>query len=133
MNYFFICVELNQLISFISILFRKSGRESINRVIKMVILNASFGVILKAILAYSPIYDFINSFIYSKNLQNEYAYLDTIFNKEPLCSYEPICYTIERFANLLYLVSLSILMFFYRSFDKNFDIMFKKTLFNSKK
>ena len=113
-------------------IFRKIGQDSVNRVITMVILNASIGVLLKAFLIYSPINDLINSIRYLKIKPIEYYLSDTIFGTVPLCSYEAVCHMIEKLADFLYLVSLSILMFFYKSFDKKFDAMLKMTLFSSK-
>ena len=89
----------------------------------MVILNASIGVPLKAFLLYSPINDLINSFRYLKIKPIEYTLMDTIYGTVPLCSYDSICHAIEKLAEFLYLVSLSILVFFYKSFDKKFEAM----------
>ena len=109
-------------------IFRKIGQDSVNRVISMVILNASIGVLLKAFLLYSPINDLINSIRYLKIKPTEYYLSDTVFGTVPLCSYEAICHLIEKFADFLYLVSLSILLFFYKAFDKKFDAILKKTI-----
>ena len=98
----------------------------------MVILNASIGVLLKAVLVYSPINDLINSIEFHKIKPLNYLLDDAIFGTLPLCSYEAICHMIEKLADFLYLVSLSILLFFYKAFDKKFDAMFKTTLFCSK-
>ena len=98
----------------------------------MVILNASIGVLLKAFLLYSPINDLINSVNYFNIQPNEYTLMEAIFATVPLCSYDTICHAIEELADFLYLVSLSILLFFYRAFDKRFEEMLQKTLFSSK-
>jgi hypothetical protein len=58
--------------------------------------------------------------------------MDAINATVPLCSYDTICHAIEKLADILYLVSLSILLFFYKAFDKRFDEMLKKALFSSK-
>ena len=122
---------LKYFINFILIL-RITCQDSVNRVISMVILNASIGVLLKALLVYSPINDLINSIRYLKIEPENYLLDDAIFGTVPLCSYEAICHFIEKFAHFLYLVSLSILLFFYKAFDKKFDAMLKKTLFSPK-
>ena len=98
----------------------------------MVILNASIGVLLKAFLVYSPINDLINSIKYLKIHFIEYEQFDAIFGTVPLCYYDSICHAIEKLSDFLYLVSLSILLFFYKGFDKRFDELLKKTLFRSK-
>ena len=98
----------------------------------MVILNASIGVLLKAFLLYSPINDLINSIRYLKIDPNEYDLSEAIFGTVPLCSYEAICHLIEELSDFLYLISLSILLFFYKAFDKKFDALLKNTLFSSK-
>ena len=98
----------------------------------MVILNASIGVLLKAFLVYSPINDLINSVKYLKIKPTDYSLMDAIFATVPLCSYDTFCHAIENLADFLYLLSLSILLFFYRAFDKRFEEMLQKTLFSSK-
>ena len=99
----------------------------------MVILNASIGVLLKAFLLYSPINDLINSIRYLKIKPSEYYLSDAIFGTVPLCSYDTICHAIEKLGDFLYFVSLSILLFFYKSFDKKFDAMLKKSSKNNNK
>ena len=98
----------------------------------MVILNASIGVVLKAFLLYSPINDLINSIKLQKIKPIEFYQIDTVFGIVPLCSYETVCHAIEKLAEVFYLVSLSILLFFYKAFDKKFDAMLKNMLFSSK-
>ena len=103
-----------------------------NRVIAMVILNASIGILLKALLVYSPINDLINSIKFHKINPNEFYQNDSVFGTVALCSYETVCHAIEKLAEVFYLVSLSILLFFYKAFDKKFDAMLKKMLVSSK-
>ena len=116
----------------IHFILRKSGQDLVNRVIVMVIFNASIGILLKALLVYSPINDLINSIKLHKISPIEFYQMDTVFSTVPLCSYETICHAIEKLAEVFYLISLSILLFFYKTFDKKFDAMLKKMLVSSK-
>ena len=99
----------------------------------MVILNAFIGVILKLASVYASIFDLVN-FIFalfnpdglSINMIN--ASLNVII----ICSEDETCFLIEDFANLFYLISLSIYLIFFYHFDKNFRTSFLR-LFNDKK
>ena len=76
-----------------------------NRMVIMVILNASIGILLKAFLVYAPINDLINSIRYLKIDPIEYYQSDAIFGTVPLCSYEAVCHAIEELTNRLFVSS----------------------------
>lgn len=97
----------------------------------MVILNATFGFFLKIFLIYSTIYD-LSSFIKYLNRDKNPIYLYFMFTFFYFCSFEKTCHKIEHFATFLYLISLSILIFFYHRFDRNFRAAFSDILKNFK-
>ena len=98
----------------------------------MVILNATCGFFLKIFLIYSTFYD-LSSFIKYLNRGNELMYLYFMPAFFYFCSFEKTCHKIEHFATFLYLISLSIHLFFYHRFDKNFRAVFNVILNNLKK
>ena len=95
----------------------------------MVILNALIGVILKITLVYASIFDLVN-FISSFSVG--IPLLNGIQNFILICSKDNICFLVENFGNLFYLISLSIYLIFFYHFDKNFRTSFLR-LFNDGK
>ena len=99
----------------------------------MVILNALIGVILKLTSIYASIHDLIE-FVNGLNLfSDRLSLLNGTFNFILICSNDNMCFLIERFGNLFYLISLSIYLIFFYHFDKNFRISFLRIFSDDKK
>ena len=98
----------------------------------MVILNALLGLILKLNLVFASIFDLVH-FIDGLYDSGGESLLDTYFNFFVICSNDNVCFLIEKFGNIFYLVSLSIYLFFFYHFDKNFRISFLRLFKNEKK
>ena len=100
----------------------------------MVILNALLGLILKLASVYASIYDLVDFII---GLYDTYKYngllLDDTYKYNIICSTNNTCFLIEKFGNLFYLISLSIYLFFFYNFDKNFRTSFLRLFFNDEK
>ena len=100
----------------------------------MVILNVLIGIILKLASVYASIFDLVN-FIRFALLDSDgfskYAF-KLIMNLIIICSKDNMCFLIEKFGNLFYLISLSIYLFFFYHFDKNFRTCFHR-IFNDEK
>ena len=100
----------------------------------MVILNALLGLILKLTSVYASIYDLVDFII---GLYDTYKYngllLDPTYNYIIICSTNNTCFLVEKFGSLFYLISLSIYLFFFYHFDKNFRTSFLRLFFNDEK
>ena len=98
----------------------------------MVILNALIGVILKSASVYASIFDLVN-FITGLYYSNGSSLFNGIYNFIIICSKDNSCFLVEKFGNLFYLISLSIYLFFFYHFDKNFRISFLRLFHNDEK
>lgn len=87
----------------------------------MVILNASVGIILKAISTYSTIYD-LSSLVKFTN-ERWIPYFRSL-GVVRFCWLDWTCQMIERLSFFLYAISLGSLTFFYYHFDKKFKSAF---------
>ncbi len=97
------------------------------RVIKLVILNATIGLLLKALSLYGPIYDADRiTYLLNHDFKSRFRSANSYINVG--CYYGQTCHTVEQMAKLLYMISLIILIIFYLNFDKNFYQAFKTTL-----
>lgn len=102
---------------------KKKNDSAINRAIVMVILNATFNLILKAPTCVIPLYNMI-SFKYQQSRfssvkQHPLTYFHLFY-----CETLGICNAFEELSKFLFLVSLTLnVIFFY-----NFDNIFKKCL-----
>lgn len=93
----------------------------------MVILNAILGVILRVASVVNSILDWV---FFINNLFN---YIDILGYFYTFCQNDNSCFLIEKFSNILYLISLSIYLIFFYHFDKNFRTSFLRLLDNKKK
>ena len=100
----------------------------------MVILNATFGLILKFPSTFSSLFDLVNliKMTIKRNINDSLISI-FIYYLIKICSFDQMCHTIERFANTLYLVSLASLFVFYFNFDKKFNSSFKFVFSRQKK
>lgn len=91
----------------------------------MVILNALIGVILKIPSVYTSIFDlvFFITALHDASLQSLSLTLPS-YNLIKICSNDPSCFMVDKFANIFYLISLSIYFVFFYHFDKNFRSSF---------
>lgn len=101
------------------------GDDPVEKLIKMIVLNAFVGLLLKATASFVSLYDFvglIKFFVnYSISLDLRFAlYLNLI----RVCSNSLVCSMFEELAVIFYCLSLSINLFFIYKFDKKFKIAF---------
>jgi hypothetical protein len=113
----------------IFVYFREIEDDPVKRAILMVVLNALTGLVLKASLSYSALYDGIHLIIF---LKQDDAKVSALFNYSDVCAFDLKCQMIDKTANFLYLISLSTFLIFYYKFDKLFCSSFKRILDNIK-
>ena len=90
-----------------------------NRIVSLVILNATVGLILKIFQGYSPIF----SMYYE--LKNQISFVNDFYAKSiRTCHTDFYCNTIDTFGKFLFLVNLTIPFFFYYKYDKRFHDCF---------
>ena len=94
----------------------------------MVILNATFNILFKSLITYSVFYDLITVILFIREYDLENV-TDLLFGDFSLCHMNPLCNVIDQMGNMLYLISISIPLFFYSQFDRNFKSC-KKIVFN---
>lgn len=115
--------------------FYKENEEAKRRTIKMVIFNSLINFV-KIPLAITTLND-LRIFIlhpYSKKNYNDTTHLfwkTLSISMSDFCSLEKSCLLFQRFGNFLYLISLSLNFFFFKYFDKNFQLAYKQA-FNQK-
>lgn len=98
-----------------------------NRIVLLVILNASVGFILKSFLVFRPIftsYYQTKCLIYNTIIQ--LSYIRT-------CQSDFVCSTIDTIGRNFFLVNLTITFFFFYKFDSRFNECFKVLVENLKK
>lgn len=102
-----------------------------NRVVKLIILNAIVGISLKSLMAVRPFFAMYHQLrILSINfLTKNPGYLQLI----PTCAKDLVCMTIDTIGRNLLLVNLSIPLFFFHKFDLRFKECFKNLIDNIKK
>lgn len=105
----------------------------VQRAVVLVVLNASIGLVFRALTTYAPIFDIISIVSY---MNNEKRYFwrsgDDMFTLSIFCQDTPQCHFIEFVANFLNIFPLCILLVFYFNFDKNFNQSFKDILCTKK-
>ena len=94
----------------------------------MVILNAALGVLLKLPSVFNSIFDWI---FFINNLLDTLVSIEFHFYK--LCYEDNFCFLLDKFSNILYLISISIYLIFFYHFDKNFRTSLLRLLVNKKK
>ena len=106
---------------------KKKNNSAINRAIVMVILNATLNITLKAPTTLIPIYDMISfkfqEFRSSSMKLHPLTYFHVFF-----CGTLGFCTALEELAKLLFLISLTLNIFFFYNFDKTFKICFQRIL-----
>lgn len=106
---------------------KKKNNSAINRAIVMVILNATLNLALKAPTTLIPIYDMISfkfqEFRSSSMKLHPLTYFHVLF-----CGTLGFCTAFEELAKLLFLISLTLNIFFFYNFDKTFKICFQRIL-----
>lgn len=98
------------------------------KTIKMVVLNATFGIALRILNLYPIIVDIISLiklFRSAKSTGQSISY----DNLQETCLVVESCRSIQRGADLLYLISLSTYFFFFNRFDQKFNAAFKRVFF----
>ena len=99
-----------------------------SRVVLLIVVNATMGLILKSFMAVPPIFTiFYQVRIKSKNLR---IILDKSFG---LCQNDYFCSTIDRIGRNLILVNMAIPFLFFYKFDLNFKECFQNLVENMKK
>ena len=93
----------------------------------MVILNALLGVIRRVASVVNSIFDWV---FFIHNLFYPFHYSGILYI---LCHNNNSCFLLEKFSNILYLISLSIYLIFFYHFDKNFRTSFLRLIDNKKK
>ena len=99
----------------------------------MVILNAFIGVVLKLASLYASIFDLVHFIPALFNSEGVSIYMfNASLNLIIICSKDNMCFLVEKFGNLFYLISLSIYLIFFYHFDKNFRISFLRIFSDDK-
>ena len=101
-----------------------------NRVVKLIILNATVGLILKSFLTFSPIFTIYHQLAFLKNDSSKYQYL---LNNVSTCNSDHVCNALDAIGRSLLLVNLTIPFVFFYKFDLKFNECFKNLLANIKK
>lgn len=115
---------------------KRENERLINRAILMVILNAVTFFLLKVPVLLNSIFEFVINEIYTNwyNRPTEengtIEYDGNIFIW--LCFELFGCDLFEQFSNLLYFLSLSLHLYFYYKFDRNFQFSFHRKILNKK-
>lgn len=109
---------------------KKENEKVIQKVILMVILNTSFGIFLKLPTLTFSILDLV-FFIY--RLDPKYAIIDPNFGKffARYCRDAHFCRMFSHLADLLFMISLSIQLFFFINFDNKFRMFFNRIFFTT--
>ena len=113
---------------------RKNENRSINRVVQLIVLNATLGIILKSLMTIRPIYTIKNQieFIFM-NLKN-FPMPDIHFkSRVRICQSDYVCTTIDSIGRNLFIVNLAIPFFFFYKFDYRFKECFQNLTTNIKK
>ena len=102
-----------------------------HRVVKLIILNATVGIILKSFMAVSPIFTIYHQLAALKsNLINKEA---TRLAIVMTCPTNHVCNALDAIGRSLLLVNLTIPFFFFYKFDLKFNECFKNLVANMKK
>ena len=111
---------------------KKENETAVNKAISMVILNTALNIIFKVPSLIYSIIDFYES-IY--RLDYNYFLFHGGFGRFYMgfCNYAYFCHMFLRFSDILFLISISIQLFFFVHFDKKFKFSFYRIFFPKKK
>lgn len=109
---------------------KQENDESKRRVIFMVILNSMVNFLSRIPSTLTSLNDLrvyfsMPSIYWFDTLQAYNWFGFPGFSMEFFCSWDKSCVVFQSFGNLLYLISLSLNLFFLKTFDKNFDFAFQ--------
>ena len=106
---------------------KAENEKAVNKAIKMVVLNIFISIFFKLPLLFIPLLNLFFNF-YVRNIKNLFfPNIDFVFIFRFLKTTE-IYYLIDHMTNLLFTLSLSIQMFIYYRFDKNFRTGYKRLM-----
>ena len=112
---------------------KKENKESMRRVIQMVVLNSTVNVLFKLPVIITTLHDF--RLLLENNLTVEYynilaakRWYSFPYSMKYFCSEERSCEIFENFGNSLFLSSLGVNFFFLKHFDKNFSFAYDETI-----
>lgn len=106
---------------------QKEGEDPMTKLIKMVVLNAFTGMLLKCMASFMSLYDIVGliKFFVVGNIDS--GLIVAVFGHQiKVCLYELLCSTLEQLADTWCITSLSINFFFIYEFDKKFKVCFEK-------
>jgi hypothetical protein len=112
---------------------KQESAESMRRVILMVILNSLIHFLSKIPLTITSLNDLRlqisrTYFDVSYGTLRTYHWFTFPYSMRYFCALDKICLLFRKFGNFLYLISISINLFFLKKFDKNFQEKFKDSL-----
>lgn len=111
---------------------RENENKSINRVVLLIVLNATLGIILKSLMAVRPVFTIINQIDYI--FMNYGKYEKSFYiSRVRTCQSDYVCTTIDTIGKNLILLNLTIPFFFFYKFDTIFKECFKTLTRNMKK
>lgn len=117
---------------------RKENRESLRRLVKLVMLSSLCGIALKVPNCLTSLNDFrllisnLN-FEFFEKISFEPNHFAFPYTMSYLCMLTKACLVFRSFGHFLYIVSLSANFFFLKSFDQNFKAAFSATFLKFKK
>lgn len=89
--------------------------KTVNKIVSLVILNATTGVVLKGVSAFSPVFSMYYEFKY-------FHFRETNFYNKMIrtCYTDIYCNTMDTFGKFLFLLNLTIPFCFFYKFDNKF-------------
>jgi ABC-type multidrug transport system fused ATPase/permease subunit len=114
----------------------KKEDDPVERSIRMVVsstLSNFFLRLIMAILSLSDLFLLITKDYSTLDVHAIIHYFDFEYFMKYICSASKSCQLLRKYGNLLYLVSLTINLFFFYKFDKKFNIAFRQLIFPVKK
>ena len=102
-----------------------------NRVVKLIILNATVGLILKSFMTVSPIFTIYHQLAALKS--NKIIENPFLLNYVSTCNSNHVCNALDAIGRSLLLVNLTIPFVFFYKFDLKFNECFKNLVGNMKK
>ena len=108
---------------------KKENEKVIQKVILMVILNTSFGIFLKLPTLIFSILDFVFILYKNSNLVISNPNFGKFFAR--YCLDAHFCRMFSHLADLLFMISLTIQLFFFINFDNKFRMLFNRIFFSN--